>query len=217
MADAAPGLARLALALLDELGFDRVAVLGYSFGGMVAQQLARSAPERVDRLVLAATTCGMGAVPGRPEALAALWTPWRYYSASYFDLVAPTTFGGRARAGVESAQREVRLGRPPSMIGYGQQLFALAGWTSLPWLHQIASPTLVICGDDDPIVPVVNGRVLARRIPRRPPGGRSRRRPSAAARQRAGRRSLSSRSSWPPRPVTASPPLALAIVSRSLL
>ncbi len=105
-------------------------------------------------------------MPGRPEALAALWTPWRYYSASYFDLVAPTTFGGRARDGVESAQREVRLGRPPSMIGYGQQLLALAGWSSLPWLHQIAAPTLVICGDDDPIVPVVNGRVLARRIPR---------------------------------------------------
>src|SRR3954451_6681826 len=57
-------LARVAEGVLDELGVERADVLGYSFGGAVAQRLARRAPERVRRLVLAATTPGWGGVPG---------------------------------------------------------------------------------------------------------------------------------------------------------
>jgi len=40
-----------------------------------------------------------------------------------------------------------------------------AGWTSLPWLHDLRQPTLVLTGDDNPIIPVTNGRILARLIP----------------------------------------------------
>jgi len=53
-------LADLTLAVLDEIGLDRVDVLGYSHGGAVAQQLAAHHPRRVRRLVLAATSCGVG-------------------------------------------------------------------------------------------------------------------------------------------------------------
>jgi poly(3-hydroxyoctanoate) depolymerase len=49
--------------------------------------------------------------------------------------------------------------------GYFGQLNAISGWTSLPWLRTPRQPTLVLAGDDDPIVPLVNGRTLARRIP----------------------------------------------------
>jgi pimeloyl-ACP methyl ester carboxylesterase len=45
------------------------------------------------------------------------------------------------------------------------QLLAGLGWSSLPWLRKLAQPTLVIAGTDDPIVPVANGRILARLIP----------------------------------------------------
>jgi poly(3-hydroxyoctanoate) depolymerase len=161
-----PGLARLTGSLLDSLGVDRAAVLGYSFGGLLAQELARRAPDRVERLVLASTTCGVGAVPGRPAALAALCTPWRYYSATYFDAVAPRVFGGKMRGSFDPSLRDGRLQRPPSFVGYAQQLFAVTGWSSLPWLHQVVTPTLVLSGDDDPIVPVINARFLARRIPK---------------------------------------------------
>ncbi len=41
----------------------------------------------------------------------------------------------------------------------------MSGWTSVPWLHRLQQPTLVLAGDDDPIVPLVNGRILAGRIP----------------------------------------------------
>ena len=49
--------------------------------------------------------------------------------------------------------------------GYLSQLWAGYGWTSLPWLPRLTAPTLVLTGDDDPIIPTVNGRILANRIP----------------------------------------------------
>jgi pimeloyl-ACP methyl ester carboxylesterase len=51
------------------------------------------------------------------------------------------------------------------MRGYLGQLYAITGWTTLPWLRKLPQPTLVLTGDDDPIVPLVNGRILARCIP----------------------------------------------------
>ena len=52
-----------------------------------------------------------------------------------------------------------------SNLGYVYQLLAVAGWTSAPWLPWLKQPTLIVMGRDDPIVPLVNGRVLARLIP----------------------------------------------------
>ena len=46
------------------------------------------------------------------------------------------------------------------------QLLGAAGWTSLPFLDRIRHETLVINGDDDPLVPIANAQLLARRIPR---------------------------------------------------
>jgi poly(3-hydroxyalkanoate) depolymerase len=160
------GLAGLVAKLLDELGYDRVDVLGVSFGGAVAQQLAIQHQERVRRLILAATTYGLGAIPGNPLTLAILLTPLRYYSRSYFELVSPYLYG---RAGEDQRlvhqQALARLQRPPSLLGYYLQMAALTGWTSLPFLRRIRQPTLVMGGSDDRIVPMINARVLRRLIP----------------------------------------------------
>jgi pimeloyl-ACP methyl ester carboxylesterase len=160
------GLARQAAHLLDTLGLPAADVLGVSFGGAVAQQLAHADPERVRRLVLASTTCGIG-VPGHPVALALLATPLRYYSPTFLRLTAntlygPTTNGDSARF---REQMHARRARPPTLWGYMGQLAATAGWTSLPWLHRLQVPTLVLSGGADRIVPPVNARVLAARIP----------------------------------------------------
>jgi poly(3-hydroxyalkanoate) depolymerase len=159
-------LAGVAGGLLDQLGYDRVDVLGVSFGGAVAQQLAFQAPHRVGRLILAATACGLGGMPGNPLALAILFTPFRYYSRSYLRLVAPILYGGAGGDGQLLEQQAIaRLQRPPSLLGYYLQLAAIAGWSSLPFLRRIRQPTLVMAGDDDHIVPLINGRMLARLIP----------------------------------------------------
>jgi poly(3-hydroxyalkanoate) depolymerase len=163
-------LARTVDRLVGALGYEAVDVLGVSFGGALAQQLVRQSPDRVRRLVLAATAPGMpgiGGVPGRPSAMLTLATPLRYYSLAYFRRVAPTLYGGRIRREPEllAEQAYARMTRPPSPRGYLAQLYAMAGWTNLPWLRFIDHPTLVMAGDDDPIIPLVNARILARLIP----------------------------------------------------
>jgi poly(3-hydroxyoctanoate) depolymerase len=161
------GLARTMHRMLDVLGYSTVDVLGVSFGGVLAQQLARQAPDRVRRLVLAATRPGLGGVPGSPRVLLHLATPRRYTQPDYFRRVAGDIYGGGARQDPDALLHGglARFARSPSMAGYVAQLCAIAGWTSLPWLTRLAQPTLVLAGDDDPIVPLVNGRVLARLIP----------------------------------------------------
>jgi poly(3-hydroxyoctanoate) depolymerase len=161
------GLARQAAHLLDTLGLPDAHVIGVSFGGGVAQELALRNPHRVRRLVLASTACGLGGVPGSPLALGLLATPLRYYSPRFLQATARCMYGpvddpdGR----VMHQQIQARRSRPPTPWGYASQLYATSGWSSLPWLHRITAPTLVLTGGRDPIVPPVNARILGARIP----------------------------------------------------
>ena len=161
------GLAAMVRTLLDELELDRVDVLGYSWGGGLAQELARREPERVRRLVLCATGPGLGGVPPRPLAALMLATPARYFHPRLLALSVPHIAGGRTARDPTAFTDEAgeRLQRPPDPLGYAYQLYAAAGWSSLPWLHRLRQPTLVVAGEDDPSVPLRNARILAGRIP----------------------------------------------------
>ena len=160
-------LAGVVAGLVEQLGHEQVDVLGVSWGGALAQELARRHPHTVRRLVLAATMSGWTSLPGRPIALTILMSPIRYYSPDYLQRVAPTLYGGTIREHPELLREHsrIRAAHPPSLVGYAHQLAALRRWTSLPWLHKLPQPTLVLAGHDDPIVPLVNARLLARRIP----------------------------------------------------
>lgn len=163
-----PAIARVVQKVLTALGHAQVDVLGVSLGGAIAQQLARQAPHRVRKLVLAATMPGVGGVPAAPEVLLKMSTPRRYRDPEYFKKVAGSLYGGRSRTAEGSPVHgdAKRFAAPPSYSGYFNQLFAINGWSSLPWLHRVRHRTLVMNGDDDPIVPLANGRILAWRIPR---------------------------------------------------
>jgi pimeloyl-ACP methyl ester carboxylesterase len=160
-------LAMLAVAVLDNRGVACADTIGFSYGGAVAQQLAYDHRERVKRLVLAATNCGVGAHWGSFEAMSVLATPLRFHSPAYFERVAATVYGG-ATARDESRRlvnRDARHRLPPSHYGYALQLLGGMGWSSWPFLPHIPHETLVINGDDDPLVPLANARMLATRIP----------------------------------------------------
>src|SRR5205814_3395254 len=115
--------------LLDALGYDQVDLLGVSFGGVLAQQLAHQAPDRVRRLVLAATGPGLGGVPGSPRVLLKMATPRRYTQPDYFRRIAGEIYGGAARRDphVMLHGTLARFAHAPSLTGYLSQLFAITG------------------------------------------------------------------------------------------
>jgi poly(3-hydroxyalkanoate) depolymerase len=163
-----PWLARLAAAMMTELGYDRFDVLGISWGGGLAQELALLYPRRCRRLVLAATSTGSLMVPARPRVLLHLSSPRRHRDRAHAARIAGTIYGGAVRRRPELAAAiagEAGEQAPVSRRGYLYQLTAGAGWTSLPWLRMIRQPALILAGADDPIIPLVNARLMAALLP----------------------------------------------------
>jgi poly(3-hydroxyalkanoate) depolymerase len=155
-------LASVLARVLDHLGHERVDVLGISWGGALAQQFAFSQRARTRRLVLVATGTGAIMIPGSPRVLARLATPRRYRDPEYLLSIAPDLYGGSVRDNLDEMLpllRTFRHGGQPG--GYALQVLCGAGWTSVPFLPLISAKTLVLAGDDDPIIPSLNGRLIA--------------------------------------------------------
>jgi len=157
--------AGVAAHVLDEYGVTKADVMGVSWGGALAQQFAKDYPERVGHLVLAVTTPGIIMVPGRLSALAHMWNPRRYFDKTYMKRIAGVIYGGKLRTNKLSAFNFAESTTPPSRRGYLYQMLAIARWSSLPWVRKLTVPTLVIQGEDDPLIPEANGRTLAAMIP----------------------------------------------------
>jgi poly(3-hydroxyoctanoate) depolymerase len=134
-------LAQIAVGVLDGCDIDTADVLGYSHGGAVAQQFAFENAKRINRMVLAATSCGVGSILGDPFSVVGR------FAAQWTDTI------------------EGRVGTSSTPLGLLWQLMAIGTWTSIPWLDQIEVPTLVIAGRDDRFVPARNGRFLATHLP----------------------------------------------------
>ncbi len=159
-------LAPLVGTLVRRLGHERVDVMGFSWGGGLAQQFAVAQRKQTRRLVLAATGTGSLMVPARPHVLARMLTPRRHQDPDYARRIAGEIYGGTMRTHPEAAAQVLHAyTRKGPTRGYYYQLLAGAGWSSLPALRLIRQPTLIIAGDDDPLIPVINARIMQRGIP----------------------------------------------------
>ncbi len=149
-------IARIANQIINDFGHDKVDVMGVSWGGGMAQQFALQYGNRTGQLVLAATSAGMLMVPGKLAALSKMADPRRYIDPEFMLKNFRTLYGGDTNGAGGHADRI----KPPSMMGYFNQLLAMAGWTSAPFLPLLSVPTLIMMGDDDQIVPLANGHIL---------------------------------------------------------
>jgi poly(3-hydroxyalkanoate) depolymerase len=162
-----PDLARTMAALLRHLGHDSADVFGVSWGGALAQEFAHSCPQQCRRLILGATATGMMMIPGNPMSMMMMMNPLRFMQKDFIANNAASMYGGRLRKD-PSALKKISEHMMGGGGGFGPMMsqgMALMGWSSMPFLHKLQQPTLVIAGKDDPIVPPVNGQLIARRIP----------------------------------------------------
>jgi pimeloyl-ACP methyl ester carboxylesterase len=92
-------------------------------------------------------------------------SPRRYTDAEYGASIAPEIYGGSFRNNPELCASHFAKMKTSGVRGYDHQIGALYLWSSLHWLHRIKQPTLVLAGDDDPIIPLSNMRLIAKLIP----------------------------------------------------
>ena len=151
--------------MLDKLGYQQVDVLGVSWGGALAQQFAFQYPVRCRRLILVSTGTGALMVPGRPSALAKIATSRRYQDPIYMEQIAGEIYGGKVSTQPELAHEFAQTTHFGSGLGYFYQMLGAVGWTSIFWLRKLRQPTLILHGDDDPLVPLVNAKIMHRLIP----------------------------------------------------
>jgi len=153
-------------AALDALGLGRVAVVGYSLGGMVAQALARRHPARVERLVLAATAADPLPFP-RPAAVGLLLAA---RALARFD---PTglprvlhrylTGSGAIPAEHSAWLWETLLDRDDDL--HHEAGFAMARFDSRPWVGRLRLPVLCLIPAGDQLIPPSRQRATAALIP----------------------------------------------------
>lgn len=155
-------VARLTSHALDALDVDDVDVLGVSWGGALAQQFAFQHPRRCRRLILVSTAAG-ALIPGRLQVVREMLTRRRFDDPEHARSVAPIIYGGKAREGTQTPSlfNHMRSGRR----GLFYQRLAVLGWTSIPFSRLIRQPSLILTGDDDPVIPPLNGKLLKALIP----------------------------------------------------
>jgi pimeloyl-ACP methyl ester carboxylesterase len=162
-----------AMGVLDALGIARAHVVGASMGGMIAQRLAASAPQRMASLVSIMSSSGARHLPGpRPDVAAALMrrpagrteAALVAHSLGLVRLISSPAYPQDEGELADRITRALRRAyRPDGVVRQMLAIGADSGRAAL--LPRIASPSLVLHGDADPLVPMACGEDTARRIP----------------------------------------------------
>ena len=160
-------------ALREYLGFEKVAVLGYSYGGCIALEYALRYPGRLSHLILLDTAPAFdygeeieanarrkGATPEQLEALdasadtdAEMWQLWKLIEPLYFHTY-------------DADLAERVLGKTIVRVEASEASGAIQeGWDLTPRLSEILAPTLILVGKDDFICPPSQAKIMHERIP----------------------------------------------------
>jgi len=161
-----------ALALADHVGWDRFRVVGVSFGGMVAQELAVAGPARVERLTLMCTSPGGAGGSSYPLHELSALSPEE--SAKRRIGLLDSRFTAewlaeheRDRLLVEAmGERTMNDKSPETMLGVRLQLDARSRHDVFQRLPRVTCPTLVAAGRYDGIAPPRNAEAIAAQVPK---------------------------------------------------
>jgi pimeloyl-ACP methyl ester carboxylesterase len=154
-----------AAAALDAAGVESAHVFGISMGGMIAQEFALCYPNRVRSLILGCTAAGgPHAVRAEPEAVQVLMSRGSMTPEQAAQAVLPFIYYPTTPQELINEDLEIRRPWFPKPEAYTAQLQGILAWESYSRLSRINTPTLVIHGESDRLIPPGNGRLIAERI-----------------------------------------------------
>jgi pimeloyl-ACP methyl ester carboxylesterase len=156
--------------LMDALGIPRADVLGISMGGMIAQELVLNYPEKVKKVVLCSTHCGGAkSVQASEEVLGTLTADKRGMSAEEVArMTIPLLFTEdflKNIPGLEELVIEQISKNPISNEAFMRQVSAIMQFDTCNRLSQVKTPTLILHGKQDILIPPENGSILEKAIP----------------------------------------------------
>lgn len=154
-------------AVLDAAGESSAHVVGFSMGGMIAQQFAVDFPQRLRSLTL------LGTHPGGPSVVQAssrvrqlLFDKAHMSAEESLRQMRPYTYGRHTPDALFEEDALVRLANQPTARDYQAQLYGLIYWSVYPHLPKVKASTLVVHGLQDELIRPENGRLIAERLPR---------------------------------------------------
>ena len=153
------------LAVLDAAGEASAHVVGLSMGGLIAQELALTAPDRVRSLVLACTHPGIAHAVLNPDALELLRQRTGMNAEEAAEASVPFNYAPATPRERISEDWAVRLPLACTIQGYWAQAEGTASWSGLERLPSLAVPTLLLHGEEDRLVPVDNTHRIAQALP----------------------------------------------------
>ena len=154
-------------AVLEAAGEDSAHVVGFSMGGMIAQQFAVDFPERLRSLTLLGTHPGGGwAVQASSRVRHLLFEKAHMSAEESLRRMRPHTYGRNTPDALFEEDALVRLANTPTARDYQAQLYGLIYWSVYAQLPQVMAPALVMHGLQDELIPPENGRLIASRLPR---------------------------------------------------
>jgi 3-oxoadipate enol-lactonase len=153
-----------AAAVLDAAGVDSAHLYGVSMGGMIAQEFALQYPKRVKSLILGCTAAGGPEAKRADREVLEVLTRQGMTPEEAARVINPYIYDkGTPSARIEEDMK-IRLQWPASADGYMAQLQGIIIWEAYSRIAQIATPTLVVHGETDQLVPPENGKLIAQRI-----------------------------------------------------
>jgi 3-oxoadipate enol-lactonase len=162
-----PMLAQDTAALMEQLGIEKAHILGWSMGGMIAQELAIARPDLVDKLIISASAAKF------PESSVFLWKgfldlllhqEYEALSRWHMSLCFSHKFFDNAEVVAATLDGLMNLPYPVTVEGFTSQTAALFSYDSQGQLQNIQAPTLVLGAEEDGFFPVNMVRETAAEI-----------------------------------------------------
>lgn len=158
------------IGLMDALNIKRAHVFGHSLGGAIAQEIVLSYPERVEKLVLGSTNCGGSKdIPAPTEILQTLARNREGLTVEEIIqdmaplIVTEDTIKNKPELIEEEYRRFLKIRTP--FYSFKRQMIASGQFRSCRRLKNISTPTLVMHGKKDILVPPQNAEILTNLIP----------------------------------------------------